>query len=644
MTRPSVAESEIGWSVPPDLAGLNLTDVIATSGRLRSVSHRRRNRVLTRLAIVIAISMAHVIWAYHIASEYGSLATSYAYFWVGMGLLFGYLFYDSVRTEWRGYPELNVLIAAIASAVPRIVRSPTAFYMNDEFGHVLQVGRLYETGKLFLSNPLVYEASHYPGLSTLAVGLKNATHLELIAIALPLIVLWHVASVTGVYQLGTLVTGDKRVAFGAALIYAINPQMGQVDSWFVYEAFAIPLCIWALVFALSAQRAKGGEQRLLWALVALCGLTCVVTHHATGGLLVVAMALIAVGSLRKGRRREAVAPFIAACAIGAVFVLWAEWRGADLQHYFGPYVSDGYHSLLRRITGKTYTSVHGASAANGRTPFSGASLIPAYERLSSVLMELILLAGTVLVTLFWRSRLTAGRVLVLTLAWLNFALLPLLISAEGQQIAHRTWDFTWIGLSVVAALAARELSTLWQRVRRGHRRDFSGPTLRMAGCIAVVVILIGSYGAGVDYVDMFPGPFMFQSDGRDVPRELVDVADWLNQHGGHNATFASDYRTSVLISGYTLGTPEPLLAMEIIQPARTVPADVVALARRSLQFVIVDVRITTDPVQGNYFGSFDAVGPQPLPSSSVTKLYSLNWLHLVHRTPHYLVFSVAGPK
>ena len=53
-------------------------------------------------------------------------------------------------------------------------------------------------------------------------------------------------------------------------------------------------------------------------------------------------------------------------------------------------------------------------------------------------------------------------------------------------------------------------------------------------------------------MDMFPGPFMFQSDGRNIPRELVDVADWLNQHGGHNTTFASDYRTSVLISGYTL--------------------------------------------------------------------------------------------
>jgi hypothetical protein len=597
-----------------------------------------RYGVLVRLAIVVAVSMGLVVYGYHNASTNGPLATSFAYFWAGMVLLFVFLYYDATRRTSRGYPELNVVVAAIASAMPRIIRSPTNFYMNDEFGHVLQAGRMYETGKLFLSNPIIQEAKSYPGLETLAVGLENATHLPLVAIGLPLIVLWHVASVTGVYHLARITTADARIAFGAGLIYAMNPQMGQLDSWFAYEAFAVPLCIWALVFLLSAQQAEVGQRRRLWILAGLCAAACVVTHHISGGVLILGYVLIALGHSRKGRRSGGLVPVVAAVLVGLAFLAWVEWRGAHLEQYFGPYFSDGYHSVLGKITGKTYGSGPGS-----RTPFGGATSIPSYERFATYLSEVLLLAATVLVAIWWRKRILVGQVLVIGFALMYFALLPLLVSAQGQQIAHRSWAFSYIGLSIVIAVAGKEVALRARDAGRRYSRHLSGLTIRVGGSLAVIVLLLGGYGAGVNYLDQFPGPFVFQSDGRDVSHELVGVANWVNDNGGHNANFAADYRSSVLIAATTLGNPEPLLALEVIQPA-LVPAEVVVTARKTLRFVIIDKRLTSARTEGNDFVPTLVSPSGPLPPNSVAKLATFPWLHLVHQTPHYLVYAVVGLK
>jgi hypothetical protein len=441
-----------------------------------------------------------------------------------------------------------------------------------------------------------------------------------------------------------LVTGSECVGVLSGLVYAISPQFAQVDNWFVYEPFGLSLFIWSLVLLLWASRERGRRAAVLYLASAFPASASVVTHHITGGMLVVGSALITLGWYldRNRHRARELPPIVYSVLLACAFVAWSIWRKAELIAYLGPPLEYGVETVWHLVIGTSASAGHGALAS--RTPFVAAGAIPAYEQAATYLVQPILLVATAYCIFRWRRRLNAGTCLVLGFAFSYFLLLPLILTSYGSEVAHRSWAFAYFGLSVVLGVAADALLKRLAASTRSGTRSVTRSVLHTGarGCIAclAIVVVIGSYGAAVNYIEMFPGRFVFQSDGRDSPQELVNVAEWMNVHGGHGAAFAADYRSSVLIAAYTLGTPEDALADEIIAPTTSPSPSVVLQAKTTLKFVVVDRRLTTDLSATYYFGPAVPLGPEPLPKQSLAKLLHLPWLRLVYSTLHYDVYRV----
>jgi hypothetical protein len=375
----------------------------------------------------------------------------------------------------------------------------------------------------------------------------------------------------------------------------------------------------------------------------------VVTHHVSGGATVVGCALITVGLLVRFRRHRWIAGQAAAFTmllLGA-FVGWELWRGANVNSYFGAYFSDGYHGLLSHFTHKTYGSIHGAAATATRTPFSGSSQIPLYEKLATYLSQPLLLGALAYVVWRRRSAFAAGMTLIFGWSALYFILLPLLTTAGAQDIAHRSWAFGYIGLSIVIALSLDGLVT-YLRHRPRHAKLSPTSPLRLGAAAlvpigAAAVLLVGGYGAGVNTLELFPGKPVFQSDGRNVSAELVRVADWINSHGGHGAGLSTDAASSRLILATTLGTPYQSLAYQIVVPAALPSAETRAQALAAVKYVVVDSRLATQtPASGFDFYPGEPLTVKRLPEANLQKLARIPWLHEVYQTQHYTVYRVGA--
>ena len=616
-------------------------------------------RTMLRVAAVLVLSGAAgivlICVSYAMAAS-SSSGMAYAHvFWGGNVLLVGPLGDAILRGAVNEKLRVCLVAAAgLAAYVPHFLRAPKRPYMNDELAHYLQAENMFRTGKLFLPNPIVTQAKNYPGFETLTTGLRGLTGLGTYQVGCLVIALAHIATVLALYQLARLIVSPQ-VAGVAALIYAVGPQFGLVDSIYAYESLGLPLAVGAIAMAATALRETLVRRRTVdLAATTLLLVACIFTHHLSSFACLTALAVLTIGGLvwpvTRTARAGAVALGTVTAAGWATAVAWSIVRGAHIGSYLSVYVSNGWQSLLARvgIQSKGTQLYNGYTAvAAGRTPLSGADK-PGYEIAATYATPLLLLAFAAWA--LWRARPARNAVTLLVVVFtvLYFVSLPLLFAAGGQNAAHRSWSFTLLGLSILAAAGLDSVMRL--PVRRSDRRA-PAPAAparsvildprTLAATIGILVLLIGGHGAGVNTLVAYPGKFVFQSDGRNVPRELYSLADWIRVNEGRDRTVLADYRTSVVLATIGGENPSTGLASELILPAGPPPPDVIEQVRTQADFVVVDHRLTSDvSSQGYYFWQYEQQVAQPLPRRSLAKLANYGWLKVIHRTTHYTVYEV----
>jgi hypothetical protein len=216
----------------------------------------------------------------------------------------------------------------------------------------------------------------------------------------------------------------------------------------------------------------------------------------------------------------------------------------------------------------------------------------------------------------------------------------LLFSAGGQNAAHRSWAFSFIGLAAVMAVGVQDLHPV-RRVRHAAMSASRVFGLRAALTLLCLVLLVGAYGAGVNTVELFPGPFALGSDGRNVPAELYNVAGWFRVNAKPGQVVLADYRTSVLITTEANELPNEKLAAALVVPPTGVSASVIQQVRDTASYVVIDDRLATQASsEGYYFDAYEPRVVQPLGEASISKLADYSWLRVVHRTDHYTVYEV----
>jgi hypothetical protein len=452
-------------------------------------------------------------------------------FWAGelVFLVPAFLHLLDRRTSTRS--RLVIVVAtALFDAVPKYLRDPSFPIFHDELFHSRQAEAVLTSGASFQSTPIIGIIKFFPGLHTLAASLAALTGTRLFVIEIALLVTFRILVLIGMFVLAERITGSAYVGSLAAFAYAANPSFLFFDAQFSYESLAIVLLVWTLAAVAALQAADSRRRVLGWSIFAVgAGLACVVTHHLSSyglALALLAIAIASVASAVRGRSSwgSATASSAVAVVVAAGAVVWLLFIATNVFAYLAPHISGGFSEIARLINHEQQS----------RILFSK-STAPSYEQAAAFATPIVAFVA-VLVVLVWGRRGTiripAGYGLV-ALGLLYFPSLPFIYTAAGNEGARRSWAYSYVGVSLLFALAVRVATS---RAEAGR----VGVALRIGCALAFIVLLVGNVGGDLNAWYRFPGPASSQSEARMSTPELRTAANWFRASEGDGRNVLTD--------------------------------------------------------------------------------------------------------
>jgi hypothetical protein len=423
------------------------------------------------------------------------------------------------------------------------------------------------------------------------------------------------------------------------------------ETMFSYESLGIVLCV--LIFAAeAASRNFVGRERLkALGLIALLLASLAVTHHLSAiyaaiylGAVAVLEALRRDTSMRAGTR---IALSITGTLAIALPLLWMQISGNLLTAYLGPIVEGGFKALLGSIMGAP-------------TPRSEHLSVPAVSigiRLATLLG--ILLVSLALATGFFRSlalaassgaraswrpvqdilagRWTDSRIVFLTLLAFGFPIsVAFRLTKAGWEIGNRMGTFVFIGVGLVVAVS---IVHFWQgRAPRGWRR--------IAPVAALALIVLS--GIASSALNPIHGPYRVAADGGSVEAMGIETARWSRQWLDPGNRFAADRINLILLATYgrqdvrTKFAPG-VYSSRVFENETLGPDELWALARSDVDFLLVDLRLTTaPPVLGFYFQPWDPRQGMPLSGTELLKFNDVKGITRIFDNGWIIIYDVRG--
>ncbi|MER8581207.1 hypothetical protein NKG95_21265 [Mesorhizobium sp. M1423] len=626
--------------IGPDLHG----------GSADAPPQRANSRWIAVLCLTIAAALLLVV-AGHAAGRRGyDLAP--LFFWCGVVLL---VVPTSLRIAWpttaRGERLFLLFLLAEALFYCKVVYSPTSFIAHDEFLHWIAADDLITARRLFLSSPLFPIGPTYPALEILTTAIVNLTGLPLFVAGTLLLAVLRGTFIGALFLFFESITGSPRISAIACLAYMGSSTFFLFDSMFSYESLGIVLCV--LTFAVeAASKDLVGRPRLkALGLIALLLASLAVTHHLSAaftatyfGALAALEALRRQGPLRIGARTAA--GFTALLAI-ALPLLWMQARGNPLTNYLGPVVETGFNTLLGKILG----------APTPRSEHLGAPTQPLGMRLTTLFAILLLALG--LATGFFRSlsmaapsdaragwrsihdifkrRWRDSRLVLLTLLAFGFPVsVAFRLTIAGWEIGNRMGTFVFIAVGLVVAVSVVHF---WEgRTPRGWRRA--------APAVALAVIVLG----GVTSATLEPlrGRYRVAADQQSIESMGIETALWTKEWLKAGNRFTADRINRLLLAGYgrqdaRVNIVEGVDAARIFEGKELGPDDLYALARSDIDFLLVDLRLTTaPPVLGFYFEPWQAQLGAPLSGAALLKFNDIKGVTRIYDNGWIVIYDVRG--
>ena len=636
---------------------------------LRQPSPKRREKSRGFLSLTVAafaicevVGMLAVVHGYSIGQSAISSESEFTFFWLGMFLLqlplAGLIALRATRPTVR---TASLLFYGLISYAPKLLRDPTSPAYHDEYGHWRQTYEVLNTGKLFVPNPLIHIIARYPGLHATTAALVHATGLTIWPAATLLLIFLHVTLVLGIAALAQALGFNSRTASLAAMLYGLNSSFLYFDTQYAYESMAITLVVWTLVTYVRAIRSESREGRSTWSVLTVTlALGTVVTHHLSTITLVLVMALVSLSASIPGLARRKGLLSTAATAWGLTLAAaltagtWFTFVAPGTWSYLSPFLDEG----LSEVTEVAKNSI------SARQLFV-ASLSPWWEQYSAYLVTLFALGmaigGLILIRSWIRSgRLPPGprRAIVFGFAVFGLLYFPstiFILSPNGAEGARRSWAFTWIGLSLLAAPAAVWLINWAGRSRLRWARI----SLRSALMAALAVALVGGTAAGIDAAYRFPGPFLYGSDARSVTPELLGTSAWFSTRFGTGNNIVTDRYTGLIFDSFGLQNVAnpylgfPVWDLYLAKPGAPItPSNLLAELRFSdYTYLIVDERMAYELPELNLYFSPDEPtqlfspppNGRPVFYGTLEKFNTTQWLIKVFQSNNYSIYRFNLP-
>ncbi len=214
--------------------------------------------------------------------------------------------------------------------------------------------------------------------------------------------------------------------------------------------------------------------------------------------------------------------------------------------------------------------------------------------------------------------------------------LPLTLTSDGGQSAHRTWAFTFVGVAFLPAA----LVILFELDKR---RPWLKCIAATAGAAALAVVFVGNVAVDASPDARFPGPYQFGSDTLSVTPETLRFADWVQANLGPGPRIVTDRFTAIALTAHANAvTPLPAPGMPIpnIWYGSRPPGPALMSAMEYLgnDYLAIDVRDAQYTPTGAAL--FYVGEPNRVPPGNITRLARWPWLRLLYSSQHYRLYKI----
>lgn len=625
----------IAWRTPPTLLSLPYAEHPTTA------ADRDVWGWLPALALTCALGLLVMSLADNAARA--GLRVADPLFWAALLLIVGPVAARLVcPSPSRGERVGLVALLSVALTLVKTLAYPTAFAMVDELQHWRTEQDIVASHHLFTANSLLPISPQFPGLEIVTNAVSGVSGLSLFASGTVVILAARALLAMALYLCYEMISGSRRTAGVAALLYTTNPLYLFFDAQFAYESLAIPLAALALYCWLRREQAVGGQQ-WWWtsAFVATLG-ACVMTHHLTAlALLAFLFALALIGATTRRRiRRRLGQPVsnrwgwvVGALVVPAIVAIWVTRIGALVLGYLGPSVSSGFANLLAIVTGHAATRklFHDGSGASA----------PLWERVVSMSSLALLVVGIGVGCLYVaRHRRENAQMVAFALVSLAFPASQIFrLTRNGSEVASRPMGVLFIAVALIVAMGAQPI---WLRLRSVSTRSFV-----VAGVFGFTFVGNVITGSGPIWARM-PGAYRVISDQRSISREGEAAADWTKVYLGPDHWFASDHIDQLLLGSY--GDQNIVSVMSthvdlspVLLSTQYGPFERSVMARGHVEYILCDLRLSAGlPGIGYYFETMEPDAFQhtsPIPSLALTKYDSAAGVNRLFDSGNIVIYT-----
>jgi hypothetical protein len=616
-----------------------LTDATMRTMTMPQVrTEMRRSRAATTRATGLALGLTFgadgvgvLLLAAADARSRSGASGGYLLFWAGLAAIL--LPSAAVLLLTRQSREARLAVAlgfGLALYLAKVVYEPTAFTFHDEFAHYRNAVNLLTSGELFGYNPLIRATAYYPGLAVATDAVVRLTGLSVYTCGLILIGCARVTLVGVLFVLTDRFLGSSRAAGIAVLVYAANPNFLYWDAQYAYESLALPLTLLAIF--LVARRRGSSPSTLAMLSCVVVALAVVVTHHVTAWALAALLVAWTAGAWLHRRRSQikpGYIPAFPAVVTASAVAVWLVAVAPITVGYVGPVVSRAAVQGLQLVTQNHASRTLFASA--GQT-----AKAPFWEDATAISSTLVIVAVLPLALFFMRRAnlpVLAKLLALSSLLWV--VLLPLRLTAAGQETANRSSEFAYVGIALCFAFVLESFlgSARWQRLL----------------ALAIVVLLfVGGIAVSWNYAQRLAPDYRLMSGSATVTADDRALATWMLAVLGPGHRIATDTETGLALG--SLGRQDVLSAAEdnahiwrIFYPTNVDNEVLTEIRRERVQYVVVQQALLHSPAGVPRFDSSEPaqVYDAPLAAASLAKFSSSPLFHEIYAAGSLLVYQVA---
>lgn len=563
-------------------------------------------------------------------------------YWIGQIIVFTPVVFR-LLSRLAGVAESFLLVIGLAANqyMLKWMYSPDQFRFPDELQHWLATMLITESGQLFRPNQALPPAVHFPGLAEMGAALSQLTGLPVTAAGTIVAGAAHLIFVGMLFAAVLRSSNSPAIAGVACVTYATAMHYLFFNSMFLYQTAALPFFM-LTVWAYRRWRTGGGRTFVALALVGIAMTT--VSHHVTAFALVATLMLLAVAELTLDRPRPWITLAVPLTAL-AVVACWIGFVAQDVIAYLESPLEGLTASLNQLLGGADENATATKPVPLTQLAVQGLGLVGLLVLFLAVARDMLLRRDRDA----WRWAALIGSAVFFAGNGARF------LGSNGPEIAGRLSTFTYIPMSIVAAIAIvyavqiipprDELGRRWRSALPPGVAVTTGRRLAgqvYLGTALITVLMIGARTGGWPPVSaLLPGAYLPAAYERSVDAFGVEAARWQQATLPPGSRVGGDITAVALASTY--GRMDPVREVgELFYADRWTATEREIVRSRGVEYLVVDERLSDDLPPDTYFQGDPMAGriTEPIPPTHLLKFDYLPDLSRLYDNGHVRIYQM----